>query len=249
MKPTSFKWSGAHVFSIFESTIKLNDEHISLTDKPTIHRISNVLRLNVKDDLILFNNSSFCYVSIVHLKSKEILFEKKSKLFEIKKPNPKINFYISLLKKESMESICNSCSMFGINEIIPVLTKKVQRTWGGEKERNRLTNILISGCEQSKNYMIPQLHDPIPFDQFIQLNNENEKIFFDIYGNQTIIQMIQRVKFNQSESLDVFIGPEGDLTELEHSKLKHFNRVKLSENILTSTHASILGLGILRSLN
>eukprot|EP01080_Neovahlkampfia_damariscottae_P008931 gene8931-880_t len=251
--PNFFKSIKSHIFSIYDPKIKFEFEHVSIVDKTIVQRLSKVLRISPKDDLIVFNNEQYCFLSTEKIYSKEILFQKKSKIFSIEKPKPEINFYVSLLKKDSMESICNSCSMIGINNIIPIITNKVQRKFGNEKEMERLKKILISGCEQSKNFNIPILKDPLNFDKFLKLNEMNDtknfKIFFDINGNLKIGEMIETLKSkNDISTIDVFIGPEGDLTDLEYESLKNFNKMKLSENILTSTHATILGLGLIRGI-
>ena len=82
---------------------------------------------------------------------------------------------------------------------------------------------MIAAAEQSKNFSIPFLYDPIPLDLFLQKQREQDSqvIFFDPEGVRITTVLSGRQQGKQS--LTLMVGPEGDLSEQEKDLLRTHN--------------------------
>lgn len=246
----SLKKVQPHLFSLYLENIqnKVIGRDLLIKDELLISRIKNVLRISPKDELQFFDGKYKCITKMnENFKDKKSLyFELKDDLELVKENNFKIHLLCSLLKKENLEIVSRVVGALGIESITPILTNKVQRDWGGEKEKERLKKIIISGCEQSKNCVIPILNNPISFQQMLEQEINTKKVHFDVTGKSNLLDLMKSL--NSLNSVYLFFGPEGDLTQEEYDKLKGFERVQINQNVLTSTDAITIALGSIKSL-
>ncbi len=66
---------------------------------------------------------------------------------------PEIRWCIPLIAKEAFEDIVYNFTAMGVASIQPLVTEKVKRSWGGDRERARLDRIMIAAAEQSKQFV------------------------------------------------------------------------------------------------
>jgi len=235
-----------HEFAIFypDLTQTLNADSISCNDKTIINRISHVLRLYVDDVLILFDEQNHATATISALSKKEVAF-KILNSGSNKKIEPSIRVALPILKKDAFEESIYNITELGGSEIQLIETQKAQRSWGGDKEMERLKRITIAAAEQSKNFAMPPIHQPISLQQL--LKQGGTIMFCDVNG-EPIWQV-----FNQKlrESVTIIIGPEGDLADEEKKLLENSNvkLYRLTPTILRSVQAVSVALGYLRCLN
>ncbi|MBD3231861.1 RsmE family RNA methyltransferase [Candidatus Dependentiae bacterium] len=250
-----------HFFSIFVSDLSnliqgcINNQ-IIICDKRLYKRLISVLRLKPNDYFILFD---YQYNIIFSLDKKT--FENKkcicANLIQQKRNKPfntEIIFCPALLKKSSFENIIYFSAQMGATKIIPVLTEKVQRKFEGEKERQRLEKIIISACEQSKNFNVPELCGALNLKKIFKKIEEEEsknskKVLFD-YSGSPLIMLLNEIHNEKTIKVFILIGPEGDFTTSEISLIRenNFKLYKLTPTILRSTQAAAVGLGSIRSV-
>ena len=245
-----------HQFALFVSDLSeliansSSGQLVHLADTSLYHRIYSVLRLKPGEELLFFDQK-------VHirclLQSSERKHEITCELLEkIANTNltPSITFLLPLLKRDDLEQALYSFVELGATTIQLVMTEKVHRSWGGKKEFERLHRIMISAAEQSKNFVVPDLHEPKPLEVVCnELGSSIQKIFFDPHG-QPLGQVIKSVSEHKNDQLVLLIGPEGDLTprEKEFIRSMSFQFCALTPTVLRSFQAAALGLGIFRSL-
>ena len=102
---------------------------------------------------------------------------------------------------------------------------------------------MITACEQSKNFVIPQVSNVLPFKDALLNSSAPQKIYFEPHGD-----IVGNIRGNSAS--DIIIGPEGGFTEEEESLIKStgFKPYRLTKTILRSKEAITVGLGIMRSL-
>src|SRR3990167_8684043 len=161
-RQNSSKLSPKHKFAFFvEDLSKIEN---SIKDKELVKRISLVLRLKTEDEIVLFDRKISLDCEIISI-SKDKIEIKINKKFKIESIKPEINIFIGLLKKESFEEILYSCVELGATSITPLITEKIHKNWWSNKFKERFDKILISAAEQSKNFFIPELNEPIKLSQ------------------------------------------------------------------------------------
>lgn len=250
---------GKHIFSIYieNLSIVLADVEINkefeLKDKKTHNRISQILRLQKEDQVILFDDHINMKIQLLEKTFENnkfisaTLLEKK----ENKELKPEIILCPSLIKKHSFEDLIYNATAMGATIIRPVITEKVQRKWGFEKEKERLEKTMIAACEQSKNYVMPELHSPVKLPVLLKglENLAGTKIFFEI-NQKPLMDIIPDLAAHKVGKICLFFGPEGGLTQQEIllTKTKGFKGCSLTKTILRSQEAVTVGLGVVRSI-
>src|SRR5579862_4891714 len=149
-----------HIFALFsaQNIIQTGTNTIfELRDQDLWTRIVRVLRLNSGECVILFDHNNNVLIELL-----PVTFERKGIITgyikNISKNHvltPEVNLYACLLKKEAFEEVAYVGAQMGVTSITPILSEKIQRKWGDEREIERLGKIMIAACEQSKNFVLP----------------------------------------------------------------------------------------------
>ncbi len=245
-----------HQFAIYYANLsnifshKNSNKHVEFKDKDLWHRLTRVLRVRSGIEIILFDEQNNARVRILD----ETFTKKDTVAFEIEsvganKPvDPSITLMPCLLKKDAFEDIIYAAAQMGVNKIIPILSEKVQRSWLEGKDFSRLSNIMIAACEQSKNFVVPELCKPVTFEN-LPILEDSFKIYFDPEGVR-FIDMLNNLQATGPSSVTLFFGPEGGLTEKEEKVLAGFGFLTcaLTPTVLRAREAVIVGLGGVRSV-
>lgn len=245
-----------HTFALYAAdlkeivhTKKVGDE-CSITNHDLVHRMVNVLRLQIGEPLILFDSTQHIEAQIISLVKKKVInirliAQKDNVMYK-----PSILFLLPLLKKDSFETALYSLTELGVTAIQLVATQKSILRWQ-EKDFERAHRIMMSAAEQSKNFSLPQLYPPVPLaDALIRVQeSDGERIFFDPAG-APVNDFIVRARKHTPESIIVLVGPEGDLTPAEKRQVQEANFVNyaLTPTVLRACQAASVGIGIIRSV-
>ena len=255
--------SDTHVFAIYCEKISHNEQTLQEETPHTIHneslwtRIVKVLRLKPNDRIILFNNQR--NVSMV---LDEKTFTKKyeisgaiSSINKNKQLHPELTLFQCITQKNTFEDVCYTAAQMGMTKIVPVISEKSSHKWFNEKSKTRLNKVLISACEQSKNFILPTLQQPTRLTDVSSLaeqNNISQKIYFDVVGKplSVLLEKFKTQDLGQPKKLAILIGPEGGLCDFEKQLLNsnNFECYSLTPTILRTKDAVVVGLGCLRSI-
>jgi len=245
--------SGKHTFALYCHPLSVGqkpffDQTIEVADKELWHRVIHILRLTVGEEIILFDGT---YEATIKLSAKT--FAGKNKIIglvleaKISTPiTPNIILMPSLLKREAFETVIYLAAQMGVTTIQPLIATKTHRAWNGDKERARLTSIMIAACEQAKNFVIPELKNPIHLHDLVKppcgIYFEDDGILLADTAKQLIA--------GKPEAITLVFGPEGGLmaTERQHLDMCGFMCCALTPTILRAQEAVAVGLGSIRSL-
>jgi 16S rRNA (uracil1498-N3)-methyltransferase len=238
-----------HEFALHVPELKkyCTQEACVLTDPALVQRMTGVLRLQPEETCILFDafEHARCRITTIHKKSinLEILSYQKNTILQ-----PHITCFLPLLKRDDLEAALYAAVELGANSVQLVLTEKVQRSWGGAKEYERLQRVMIAAAEQSKNFAIPELYAPRALTEVVQELRSSVKIFFDM-GGVSVLKLMTDVSEQKPKEVAILVGPESDLTPAEKAFLlqHNFTTCELTPTVLRAVSAYTLGLGLLRS--
>lgn len=233
------------------------DAEFFFDDETLRHRIATVLRLEVNDKVILFDRHMHAYCQIRSMNGKrrsvfQLLSSKNNTTVE-----PHITCVLPLLKRDDFEQALYMLAELGVNTIQLMMTDKSLRTWGKEKEIERLGRIVVAAAEQSKCFSMPLIKPPVLlFDVCAEYANvQSPKIYFDAQGEPLLQCMnkasdVHKSLFASQRSFILMVGPEGDLTVHEKIMIQQagFDFCKLTPTILRAVHAVCVGVGAFRSL-
>jgi 16S rRNA (uracil1498-N3)-methyltransferase len=244
-----------HTFALFYSSLPLANSwsagcNITIIDQQLWHRITSVLRLSSGEHVVLFDAKQHLEIELnpETFKKKNIIHATVITINPNTPLTPTVILMLALLKKEAFETVAYLAAQIGATHLQPLITTKIQREWGKEKELARLTNIMIAAAEQSKNFVLPIIYEPVPLTQLDE-NSSTLTIFFEDTGTP-LISIIKTITETKPQTIRLVFGPEGGLTSEEQHLLisKNFLSCALTQTTLRSQEAVAVGLGIIRSL-
>ncbi len=125
----------------------------------------------------------------------------------------------------------------GIDEITPLICERTEKQ---TVKSERLRKLIISAMKQSVKSYLPCLHEPAPFNLFVNSPLSDTKIIAhcsNIFLRDPITSIIERGK-----NITILVGPEGDFTEseIENAVSHGFRSVSLGESRLRTETAGIV---------
>ena len=242
-----------HEFAVhvpgLSSQLSSKSGSLSLSDTDVVHRIRSVLRLAQGDELMLFDSTQHAACSIIEITKKTISVRIISSDRTISL-QPSITFLLPLLKREALERMIYACVELGATTIQLISTEKSQRSWRSEKELQRMHAIMIAAAEQSKQFSLPILQQPIYLQEAIQLHAKDTiKLVADPVG-LPLYEVLTQIVQKKSARIVMTMGPEGDLSDGEKEILRtaSYQAVRLTPTVLRSQQAGALLLGVVRSM-
>jgi len=192
--------------------IKLN---ISINlSKEQSHYISNVLRLNINDKVLLFNDRDGefnCNLSEVNKKNVTCIPVNIERNVYIE---PEVNLIFAPIKNGKIEYIIQKATELGVTHIQPVIT---ERTIVNKINNSKLELVATEAAEQSERITIPTISEINKLPDIVNSLTDNDVLFFcDETGNGESISTIFNNYSNiTNKRFSILVGPEGGFTKKE----------------------------------
>lgn len=211
-------------------------EEVLIDEERIVHQVRNVFRLGSGDKIILFNGEGADFESEIIDVSKSSLKVKILNSRKVYVPEKKITLFLSIIKKENFELVCEKATELGVTSIVPVIT---ERTLQKNLNRERVEKILVEASEQCGRGDIPTLAEAVNLQDAIF--NYPNIIVCDMGG-----EAVSRLSLSTNH-LSLLIGPEGGWTEKEREMFKEKSMaiVSLGETVLRAETAAIVGVAFL----
>lgn len=219
----------------------IESETVVITDLALLHQMQNVLRLKINDELILSDGKAF------DARGKILNFDKNTatvNIFEryqnMNEPPFTVLLYVSIVKRDNFEWICQKSVECGVEGITPIIT---ERTIKIKLAEARLAKIMHEAAEQSGRSIVPKLENTMTFGEALEDAKEKSNIIF--------IADCEAKSNNENDLLSsdnairaIFIGPEGGFTKNELDLAKSFGARSLSlgKSILRAETAAIVSV-------
>lgn len=192
------------------------------------HRLTNVLRLKVNDELRLFDGRQpFEYAAkILSLSKKRVTIEILNKIPVLTESSLELVLWQAVSRSDRMDYALQKAVELGVKVIRPVTTERSPYKLKGEKLNKKMyhwNNIIIHACEQSGRCILPELHQPEPLgslltDQTLTTVPDDNKWFLSPRAKNILSQAKNP---DSGQPIVVLIGAEGGFTEEEE---KHCNK-------------------------
>jgi 16S rRNA (uracil1498-N3)-methyltransferase len=229
----------------FSPQSDLNASQVTITDLSEIHHMRDVLRLKAGDPVTIFNGSGREAVGkILSAKDNAVTVDIQS-LRETKPARTsRLILACAIPKKAKFEFIIEKCTELGVDEIIPMYTKRTEFKWEEEriqKKADRYKTVAVNAAKQSKRSTIPLIREVTKFDDLIANLPPNTLSFIPCLISDTK-NLLEVFKVNKDTKNILFlIGPEGDFTPDEVQKAIQAGclPVTLGKTILKVDTASI----------
>ncbi len=218
------------------------------------HHIIDVMRLSAEDEIVAFDGTGNEYIGRITDAARgslKIRIEKINKVKSLKK------IYISLAqalpKKARMDFIVEKTTELGVDEIIPLVTRRTVVRLDDKKrsEKSRhWQNIAVSASKQCGRLDIPKIRPEMRFNELLKgiknydlavmaCLNDDTKPFKEVISSFT------------GRKILVMVGPEGDFSpeEIGSAKSSGAELISLGRLVLRVDTAGIFILSVLNYEN
>jgi len=212
---------------LLHKTVPLNEEQT--------HYITKVMRLEVHDEILLFNKECGEFLCrIQEISKKYSVCTVVTKIRDFQESQIHLTCVFSIIKPKNVELIIQKCTEIGVTEFIPLETT---RTNDSKLNIERLQKIAIEASEQCGRLDIPKITEIITIKELIELSKN---------GGEFILLHQDGANYKPlSNKRSIIIGPEGGFNTKELEELENFSqKTQISKNILRAETAAILGCGI-----
>ncbi|NUM31571.1 MAG: 16S rRNA (uracil(1498)-N(3))-methyltransferase [Bacteroidetes bacterium] len=221
-------------------SVKKQENFIFLENDEYRH-CAKVLRKSIGDSINITDGKGHLYIGKIEEISKNNV---KIKIFEsiFFENNEKFALAVAPTKNaERIEWMLEKAVEIGLKSIQFIICEKSERKTLNIK---RLEKIAISAIKQSNRFWLPQIFEPVSFNNYIEMN-EN--------GYIAHCASDEKLNFNPDLTkinIDVLIGPEGDFTEneIKNALRKNFVPVSLGNYRLRTETAALYACNVLKFL-
>lgn len=221
----------------------INDEKIILDGESARH-IAKSLRMRVGDVICVTDGGGDDYgCQIDEIAKDEVVLKVCYKQACESEPSCRVTIYQGVPKSSKMEDIIQKCVELGVCKIVPTLTKRcVSRPddKAAGKKNQRYQKIALEAAQQSGRGIVPKIENMKTLRQAIAEDESDVKIVFYEGGGEKLADIVKP----DTESVSVFIGPEGgfEQEEVEQIEASGGVRATLGKRILRTQTAPVAAL-------
>ena len=240
------------MYHFFVEPSQIQGNKIIITGKDVNH-IKNVLRMKPGEEIAVSNglDGKEYHCGIAEWYEDRIVCD----LFFVKEEGvelaSKIYLFQGLPKADKMELIIQKAVELGVYEIIPVASKRAVVKLDAKKAESKLIRwqaIAEAAAKQSARGIIPQVKMPMSFSEALKYAAQleyNMIPYENAQGMKTAGKIMETAMLSQS--VGIFIGPEGgyEEKEIEAAIAAGVNVVSLGKRILRTETAGMTVLSIL----
>jgi len=240
----------------FLNNEQILDGHVTFPEDLT-KQIRKVLRLDVKDAVVVLDNSGWEYlVQLDDVKVKNAIGHVMDKQMGRPEPAIKLSLAYSLARRDKVEMIIQKATEIGIAKFYPYVSSRslVQDLNTNRARQERLEAIAREACEQSMRSKLPELMNVTAFEGMLKETSEHGLKLIAWEGTaivqQVCAEMIEPLTKKENPSLVILIGPEGGFSPEEVALAEKYGYVQISfgNNIFRMETACIAGSAIMRHL-
>lgn len=184
-----------------------------------VHQIRDVLRMHPGDEIVLLDNTGMAYHVELTMVERDAV---RGRVLESAQantdPTTRITLYQALLKGQKFDWVVQKGTELGIATFVPVLCSRCVMGSAEDVGRTRLERwerIIAEAAEQSNRAFLPKLREVMVFGDACHEAEKNGLSLIPWESEKTtgLRQVLQQAP--PTENVNIFIGPEGGLTQQE----------------------------------
>jgi len=229
-----------------KSSVIINDLH-------EIHHIKDVLQLKKGSLIQIFNAQSLQADARIEQMGEASIGVRVEKVRQGEVGGAKIILACAPPKKGKFEFIIEKCTELGVDDIIPLKTKRTEVIFKEDKMASKLSRfeaVAVNASKQSKRTKVPHIYPMTPLLQVLQsLDPNGVHLFPSLHQHSKHITDVL-LKADREKPITIFIGPEGDFTpdELDLAIKHGCVPVSLGDTVLKVETAAIAAVALVKFL-
>jgi len=216
---------------------------LEIQDNRIVHQAGKVLRMRKNDFFHVFDGKKEWLVQITELSKRRIMVKRAKEVENKADPKVKVSLYQAIPKKPALfELVVQKATEIGVSEIFPLITSRTEKRRMSKFQRLQL--IAMEAAEQCRRLSIPVIRHPVNYDEIIG-KLSNGFIAYEYEGTKYLADYKKELR--SADEIQIIIGPEGGLSELElalaeKSNVKPFT---FGPRILRTETAAIAALSLI----
>ena len=205
----------------YSENANFNQKQLTITDSDEIHHMKDVLRLKKGSVIQIFNGKSQEANAAIDAYTQQGLTVTIQSVRDAVVKKAKIILACAPPKKDKFEWIIEKCTELGVDEIIPLKTRRSEVVFSSEKMANKLSRfqkVAVNAAKQSKRLDLPVIHPMTDLASVLKnLDPEGLHLFPSLNDHPVHIKDVLSVEkgLKPFSTITIFIGPEGDFTAEE----------------------------------
>jgi 16S rRNA (uracil1498-N3)-methyltransferase len=243
------EWWSMKEVRIYQAGEYRSGQSVELSAEAGQH-VAVVLRMQVGDDLTLFNGANYEFHSTITLVKKKQVIVVINTAQELSRESPlTIHLGQAISKGDRMEWVMQKSVELGVSRITPLITERCVVKLDKERMLKKVQQwqaIVIAACEQCGRNIVPIVQAPVPLEFFLQGTHAQLKLMLHTQGTKNWRDYVQ----GQTE-MALIIGPEGGFSDSEVTLAFNLNFLPLSlgPRILRTETAAISALSVLQAVS
>lgn len=217
--------------------------------EPQSHHLGKVLRMQPGQFVWVFNGSGGCYeAEIIAVEKRRVSVIPREFIADEAADCIRINLAQGISRGRHMDYTIQKAVELGVTRIIPLITDFSNVNLSADRRENKLSHwcsIIISACEQSGRNRIPELTQPMVFDEWITHRPAGAGLFLHPGAGASLTSIAPA-----SAGLTLISGPEGGFSEREIAMAEANGciAVRLGPRILRTETAAIAAISACQTL-
>jgi len=221
---------------------------VQLSESAAAHA-TRALRLNVGDDVILFNGDGFNYSCTLTDIKKNSVTAVVNSATEVHNESPlNITLVQAISSGDRMDFTIQKAVELGVKNIQPISSKRSVVKLSAERAEKRTEhwqNIAISACEQSGRAYVPSVLAPTSLEQWLSKSPSanSTRILLNPIGAVRLTEITK-----PSTEIQLLIGAEGGLSqeEIDLATTHGFQSIVLGPRILRTETAALTAIAAMQ---
>lgn len=212
-------------------------------DTARAHQIRDVLRMRQNQEIIVLDNAGSEYRVILKQVDRHGV---RGKILEQRaprgEPGTRVILYQSLLKTDKFEWVLQKGTEVGIAEFVPIVAARSVANDVSKQKFARWSQIIVEAAEQSGRGKIPTLYSHQSFTESLTGARQLGGMLLIPWEQEQTRSLSAALAINPSETIHLFIGPEGGWTgaEIEQADAAGALSITLGSRILRAETAGLV---------
>lgn len=229
----------------------LSNPQVVITDPKELHHLRNVLRLKKGDAVTIFNKQGEEATGrIDNIQPAKVIVAIESVRENIPNP-PVITLACAIPKKSKFELIIEKATELGVDEIIPLKTKRTEMELKGDRLQRKIIryqDVAVNAAKQSQRLRVPVIQPIAELAAVLKFFPEETTLFIpSLRGERkNILEVFKTV--SSPSRVAFLIGPEGDFTPQEYDLARAYGciGVSLGKTVLKVETAALVAVACAR---
>lgn len=232
----------------FINSENINNGILLINDNENYRHIARALRARVGEKLLLIDEKSVQYETVIEKITSNEIFCKIEKFYQSKR-DLDFDLYLaqSPLRSDAQLTIMEKATELGVRGVYPIITDNCALNKNVlEKKFEKWQKVMYEASKQCERAKIPTCYEPLTVEKVLDENIFDKVLVMAERSTEiTLKQYLTNNPIKKNEKVLVVIGPEGGFSqnEFDYFKSKNLPLITLGDLILKAETAVIVSLG------